>query len=91
MHDTVSIFLLLEPLEALGQGWFQPNFWNFCQGQLGLREQQRFDKADILELSYSSLNPMAQVTGLWPENISMIILQDYFKLRKAELSIDVYV
>lgn len=58
-------------------------------------EQQRFDfleaKADILKLSYPNLNSGAQVTGKWPENISKIILQDYFKLRKTRLAIDFYV
>lgn len=58
-------------------------------------EQQRFDfledKADILKLSHPNLNPMAQVAGQWPENISKMILQDYFKLRKTRLSNDFYV
>lgn len=67
----------------------------FLSMRIRFGEQQRFDslevKADILELSYPDLNLRAQVTGQGLENISKIILQDYFQLRKTGLSIDFYV
>lgn len=66
-------FLVLEALEALGQGSFWPSFQHLCPWELSLGKQKRFDflkaKAHMLELSYPNLNLRAQVTGQWPKNI----------------------
>ena len=57
----------LQPLEALGQGKFQPIFQHFFQWELDLGEHQRFGileaKVDLLEFSCPNLKLRAQVRG----------------------------